>query len=144
MTTTPNPTPIPGLALLAALVVGGVVAGVSVYYSKHDHVPAKQSAPVSQDVSEPPAVTPQAKMDKDGRFLFLLASQGLELDRAADVAINDAHRVCSRLERGESEQQIAEDIVDGSPDMSIDTATSFADIAVEVYCPQANSESPPE
>ncbi|EUA68542.1 hypothetical protein I553_1730, partial [Mycobacterium xenopi 4042] len=74
-------------------------------------------------------------LDRDGRFLFLLTAQGLQLSAARDVAINDAHRVCSRLERGETEQQIVQDIVDGSPGMSMDTAAAFADTAISVYCP---------
>jgi Protein of unknown function (DUF732) len=135
MTTTPNPQPIPGLAVFAALGVAiGAISGVSVFYWKHDHVGPGQSTPVSQAASGPPAVTPSA-MDKDGRFLWQLATQGLELERARDVAINDARRVCSRLERGESEQQIVQDIVRGSG-MSMDTATSFAETAIDVYCPE--------
>ncbi|ORV09209.1 hypothetical protein AWB95_18075 [Mycobacterium celatum] len=75
-------------------------------------------------------------MDKDGRFLWLLSSEGIELSRSTDVAVNDAHRVCSRLERGESEEQVVADIVEGSPDLTPDTAADFADIAREVFCPE--------
>jgi Protein of unknown function (DUF732) len=135
MTNTPNPQPIPGRAVLGALGVAiGAISGVSVFYWKHDHVGPGESTRASQAASAPPAVAPA--MDKDGRFLWQLATQGLQLSQARDDAINDARRICSRLERGESEQQIVGDIVGGSPGMSIDTATNFAETAIDVYCPQ--------
>ncbi|MGH3971023.1 MAG: DUF732 domain-containing protein, partial [Mycobacterium sp.] len=89
-----------------------------------------ESAPVSHS-----GATPPSRLDRDGRFLWLLDAQGLQLSRGNDAAIDDARRICSRLERGESEEQIVQDIVEGSPDMSADTATAFADIAIDVYCP---------
>lgn len=120
--------------MLVALVIGVIiVAAVSVSYWKRDRPAPKESTPASQDA---PAATSPGKMDKDGRFLWLLASEGIELSRSTDDAVNDAHRVCSRLERGESEEQVVEDIVDGSPDLTPDTAADFADIAREVFCPE--------
>jgi hypothetical protein len=136
MTTTPNPQPIPGVAVLGPLGVAVVaVSGVSVFYWRRDHVRPTESTSVSQAASAPPAGASPA-MDKDGRFLWRLATEGLELSRARDVAINDARRVCSRLERGESERQIIRDIVRGTPGMSMGTATDFAETAIDVYCPQ--------
>jgi hypothetical protein len=81
MTTTPNPQPIPGVALLGALGVAVVaVSGVSVFYWRHDHVRPTESTSVSQAASAPPAGASPA-MDKDGRFLWRLATEGLERDR---------------------------------------------------------------
>ncbi len=134
MTTTPDPQPVRGGAVLVALVIGLIiVAAVSVSYWKRDHPAPKGSTSSSQDV---PAATSPGTMDKDGRFLWLLSSEGIELSRSTDVAVNDAHRVCSRLERGESEEQVVADIVEGSPDLTPDTAADFADIAREVFCPE--------
>lgn len=136
MTTTPNPQPIPGLAVLAALGVAlAAICGVTVFYWRHDHVGRGETTPASQTASAPSAGAAPA-MDKDGRFLWRLAAEGLQLERANEDAINDARRVCSRLERGESQQQIVDDIVRGSPGMSVDTAADFADTAIDVYCPQ--------
>ncbi len=131
MTTPSNPSPISGLAVLAAL-AGAVVAiaGVLVFYSRHGDATHSESTPTSGATS-----SPSPKLDKDGRFLWLLDVHGLQLSRADDVAINDAHNVRSRLEGGESEEQIVQDIVAGSPDLSVDSATAFADIAMDVYCP---------
>jgi len=144
MTTTPNPPSIPGLAVLAALAVAVVaVAGVLVFYSKHNPVVPRESTSVSQATSDPPAVDPPAKLgDKDGRFLWLLEAQGLQLSGAPNAAINDARRICSRLARGESERRIVQDIVQGSPRMSMATAAKFADTAINVYCPQGGLETP--
>jgi hypothetical protein len=131
MTTTSNPSGIPALAVVAALVAATVaVAAVLVFYREHDHVVSRGSGPVSQAVSAP-AVNPD---DQDAKFLFLLTAQGLVRSGARDTTVHDAHRVCARLARGESEQQIVEDIVRGSPGMSVDTATTFAATAIEVYC----------
>jgi hypothetical protein len=130
---THNPSPIPGLAVLAALLVAvAAVAAVSVFYWQHDRLAPRHSRPESQAASAPPA-KPE---NKDAQFLILLTAQGLQPSGASDATINDGHRVCSRLARGESEQQIVEDIVQGSPDMSSDTASTFAETAIAVYCQQ--------
>ena len=131
MTTPSNPPPITGLAVFAALAAAVVaIAGVLAFYSRHGDVSLGESTPASHATT-----SRQPVQDKDGRFLWLLDSQGLQLSRANDDAINDARRVCSRLERGENEEQIVNDIVEGSPGLSVDDATAFADIAIDVYCP---------
>jgi hypothetical protein len=132
MTTTHNPSPIPGLAVLAALVVALVaVAAVTVFYWERDRVVPRHPR------SDVQAASASAKPEnKDAQFLFLLTAQGLQPSGAGNATINDAHRICSRLERGESEQQIVEDIVRGSRDMSNDTASTFAETAIAVYCQQ--------
>lgn len=113
------------------------IAGVSVFYMRHDFLVPKASTRVSQSESAPPVDPPPTGLqDRDGQFVLLLTSQGLQMPGGREGAISDAHRVCSRLSRGESEQQIIQDIFQGSPGMSIATATSFADIAIGAYCPQ--------
>ncbi|MCV7035368.1 DUF732 domain-containing protein [Mycobacterium heckeshornense] len=135
MATTQPPPPIRGSAVVIGVVVAVVaVAGVLVFSWKHQRFAPIDGAPDAQARSAPPAPS-TGTLDRDGRFLFLLTAQGLQLSAARDVTINDAHRVCSRLERGETEQQIVQDIVDGSPGMSVDTAAAFADTAISVYCP---------
>lgn len=133
MTTTSNPSGIPVLAVLAALAVAvGAIAAVSVFYWQHARAVPRHSGSELQGASAPSA-SPE---NKDAQFLILLNAQGLEPSGARDATIHDAHRVCSRLARGESEQQIVDDIVEGSRDMSADTATTFADTAIAVYCQQ--------
>lgn len=87
----------------------------------------------SQAAEEDP---PSPMDDKDSQFLSRLADKGLQLARSNDAAINEARRVCTRFVVGESEQQIVQDILEGSPGMSINTASTFADIAMDVYCPK--------
>jgi len=59
--------------------------------------------------------------------------------RSNDAAIKDARRICTRYAGGESEQQIIQDILQGSPGMTLNTASGFADTAISVYCPEATS-----
>ena len=61
--------------------------------------------------------------------------------RSNDAVINDARRVCARYAGGESEQHIIQDILAGSPGMSLDAASSFADTAISVYCPDGVDSS---
>jgi Protein of unknown function (DUF732) len=145
MTTTPsaNSKPLPALAMLAAvLFVGGAIAAVFVFDRDPGLLRAGGSAAVSPAASASQADAPSDQMDKNGQFLWRLSSQGLQIRRSSDAAINDARRVCTRYVSGESEQQVIQDILSGSPGMSIDTATDFADIAISVYCPQGVLDSP--
>lgn len=137
MTTTPNPPSIPGLAVVAGLVAAIVaVATVLVFYRNHDRVAPGETTPDSQAESAPATQQSAALLDRDGRFLLLLTTQGLQVSGSRRASINDAHRICLRLARGESESQIVRDIVRGSVSMSEGMATAFADTAIDVYCPQ--------
>jgi hypothetical protein len=139
MTTSPDPPPIRGSAVLIVVVVALIaVAGVLVFSWNRQHAAASGVTPSpSPAASAPPAAAPRpGLLDNDGRFIFLLTAQGLQLSAARDTTINEAHRICSRLERGETEQDIVQDIVAGTPGMSADTAVTFADTAISVYCPQ--------
>ncbi|MGB8205999.1 MAG: DUF732 domain-containing protein [Mycobacterium sp.] len=84
---------------------------------------------------------PSAPKDRDGQFLWRIAVQGLQMRRSNDAAINDARRVCTRYAGGESEQQIIQDMLAGSPGMSLNTASTFADTAISVYCPDGYVDS---
>jgi Protein of unknown function (DUF732) len=68
-------------------------------------------------------------------FLSRLSTEGLQLSRSNDAAINDARRVCTRFAGGESEPEIIQDMLQGSPGMSLSIASGFADTAISVYCP---------
>jgi Protein of unknown function (DUF732) len=61
--------------------------------------------------------------------------------RSNDVAINDARRVSTRYAGGESEQQIIEGMLAGSPHMSLNTASTLVDTAISVYCPDGYVDS---
>ena len=146
MTATPpqNPQPIPTLALLAGLVfaVGAIAAVFVLGRTKHDLFRSKESSPAAHAWSALAADPPRDHTDKDGQFLWQLATQGLQLRRSSDATINDARRVCTRYAGGESQPQIIQDILQGSPGMSLDTASSFADTAINVYCPSGYVDSP--
>jgi hypothetical protein len=43
---------------------------------------------------------------------------------------------------GESKDQIIQDVLQGSPGMSVDTATDFASTAIDVYCPDGHPDDP--
>ncbi len=128
--------------LAALLFVVGAIAAVFVFDRNPELFRSRGSGGVSQAASASQADDPPGPMDKDGQFLWRLSSQGLQIRRSDDAAINDARRVCDRFAGGESEQQVIQDILSGSPGMSLDTATDFADIAISVYCPQGVLNSP--
>jgi Protein of unknown function (DUF732) len=49
---------------------------------------------------------------------------------------------CGRLVGGESNDQVFQDILQGSPGMSVDTATDVAETAIYVYCPDGHPGDP--
>lgn len=128
---------VPGLAVVAALVVAiAVIATVLVFSWKHDHVVPQKTAPASQTASAPPGVAPPPALDKDGRFLFLLTEQGVGLSGGREVSLNDAHHICAAFTSGQSEGQIVQDIVQDSPGASASKAATFASTAIGVFCPK--------
>jgi Protein of unknown function (DUF732) len=146
-TPSPNPTPLPALAMLATVVfVVGAIAAVFVFDRDPGLLRSRGSAAVSHAASasqaDPPGDPPPEHMDRNGQFLWRLSSQGLQLRRSSDAAINDARRICARYAGGESEQQIIQDVLQGSPGMSLNTASSFADTAISVYCPDGYVDHP--
>jgi hypothetical protein len=143
----PNPTPLPALAMVAALVFAvGAIAAVFVFDRDPELFRSRGSTAVSHTASgsqaDPAADPPRDRMDRDGQFLWRLSTQGLQLRRSNDAAINDARRTCTRYAGGESEQQIIQDILQGSPGMTLNTASGFADTAISVYCPDGYVDQP--
>jgi Protein of unknown function (DUF732) len=139
-----NPRPLPSLALLAGLIVavGAIVAVFVLGRTKHDPFQSKESSSAPQTSSALAADPPRGAMDRDGQFLWRLSTQGLQLQRSNDAAISDARHVCGRFVGGESKDQIIQDILQGSPGMSVDTATEFAGTAIDVYCPDGHPDDP--
>jgi hypothetical protein len=135
MTATPpkNPQPLPSLALLAGLVfaIGAITAVFVLGRTKHDPFQSKESSPAAP-----------GNLDKDNQFLWRLSVQGLQLERSNAAAVSDARHVCGRFLGGESKDQIIQNILQGSPGMSIDTATDFAGTAIDVYCPDGHPDEP--
>jgi Protein of unknown function (DUF732) len=141
-TPSPSPTPLPALAMLAAVVfVVGAIAAVFVFDRDPGLFRSRGNTGVSPAASASQADPPPDQMDRDGQFLWRIAVQGLQLRRSNDAVINDARRVCTRYAGGESEQQIIQDILTGSPGMSLSTASTFADTAISVYCPDGAMDS---
>jgi hypothetical protein len=123
--------------MLATLVFGvAAIAAVFVLTRNPDLLRPKSHTTVSQPASAAPADPPPDAMDRNGMFLWRLSTEGLQLRRSNDAAINDARRVCTRFAGGESEQEIVQDMLQGTPGMSLNTASGFADTAISVYCPE--------
>jgi hypothetical protein len=122
--------------MLAALVFTvAAIGAVFVLGRNPDFFRPRATPTVSQAASETPADPPPDPMDRNGQFLWRLSTEGLQMRRSGDAAINDARRVCTRFAGGESEQEIVQDMLQGTPGMSANTASSFADTAISVYCP---------
>ncbi|HEY9305022.1 MAG TPA: DUF732 domain-containing protein [Mycobacterium sp.] len=122
--------------MLATLVFGvAAIAAVFVLSRNPDLFRPKAHTTVSQAASAAPADAPPDAMDRNGMFLWRLGTEGLQLRRSNDAAINDARRVCTRFAGGESEQEIVQDMLQGTPGMSPNTASGFADTAISVFCP---------
>jgi hypothetical protein len=139
-TRNPDPKPLPVLAIVAAvlLLAGAFTAVFVLGRVKQDAAPLKASATAAQTVSASPVDGP----GKESQFLRRLAVQNLQLDRSDAAAVKDAHDVCARFLSGESKDQVTQDILQGSPGMSVDTATDFADTAIDVYCPDGHRDDP--
>jgi hypothetical protein len=125
--------------MLAALVFTvAAIGAVFVLGRNPDFFRPRATPTVSQAASASPADPPPDPTDRNGQFLWRLSTEGLQLRRSNDAAINDARRVCARFAGGESEQEIIQDILQGSPGMSLNTASGFADTAISVYCPDGS------
>jgi hypothetical protein len=124
------------LAILVTLVFGvAAIAAVFILSRNPDLFRPTAHTTISQAASAAPADPPPDPTDRNGMFLWRLSTEGLQMRRSNDAAINDARRVCTRFAGGESEQEIVQDMLQGTPGMSVNTASSFADAAISVYCP---------
>jgi hypothetical protein len=135
-TSTSNPPSVPGMALVvAALFAFAVIAGVVIFYRRPDLL-SPRTGKVGTHTAAVQGDSGAEPLDQDGRLFYLLTEQGLQTSGPRDVTMNEAHHVCERVHAGESEAQIVQDIMAGSPEMSSQTAATFAEIATNVYCPQ--------
>lgn len=135
-TPAPNPNPLPSMAMLAALVFTVAAIGAVFVLGRNPDFFRQRATPThSQAEAAAPADSPPDPMDRNGQFLWRLSTEGLQMRRSNDAAINDARRVCTRFASGESEQEIIQDVLQGSPGMTLNIASSFADTAISVYCP---------
>ena len=81
------------------------------------------------------AAVPTVRADpNDDKFLHALQSQGITY-QSADAAIAAGHLVCTKVEQGETETQIAHDIID-STNLDPYHAGYFVGASVGAYCPQ--------
>jgi hypothetical protein len=130
-----NPAPVTSLAVIGALVIAALaVFGVSTFYWNHGHVLPTASASVSHQASGPRGAAPANLGNQGNQFLFELQAQGIAPSGDGTSSVNDAHSVCQRYQQGESEGQIVDSIVAGTPSMSKKTANDFANTAISVYC----------
>jgi Protein of unknown function (DUF732) len=136
VTPSTNPGAVPGLALLAALVFAVAAMTAVFVLGRHpDLLRPRAATTTSQAESAVPSDPSADPMDRNREFLGRLSSEGLQMQRSNDAAVTDARRICTRYAGGESEPEIIQDMLQGSPGMSLTTASSFADTAISVYCP---------
>jgi hypothetical protein len=74
----------------------------------------------------------------DDKFIAALQSQGITF-QAPDAAIAAAHEVCKRLDQGESENQVAQDVINET-DLDPYHAGYFVGASVGAYCPQFSAQ----
>jgi hypothetical protein len=61
------------------------------------------------------------------------------------LAVAAIERRCGQatpVSGGESQEQVIQDILQGSPGMSVDTATDFAETSIDIYCPDGHPDDP--
>jgi hypothetical protein len=81
------------------------------------------------------APTPSARADpNDDKFIGALQSQGVTF-QSPEAAIGAAHEVCRRLDQGESETQVSQDVINET-DLDPYHAGYFVGASVGAYCPQ--------
>lgn len=70
----------------------------------------------------------------DDKFIPALQSQGITY-QSPEAAIAAGHLVCEKLDQGETETQVAQDVID-STDLDPYHAGYFVGASVGAYCPQ--------
>jgi Protein of unknown function (DUF732) len=78
----------------------------------------------------------------DNKFIALLNSEGITDHIAASHAIEAAHSVCTKLDGGESPNDVATDVLNNST-MPAYHSGYFVGAAIKVYCPQYTPEEGP-
>ena len=86
------------------------------------------------------SAVPTARADpNDDKFLPALQSQGITY-QSPEAAIAAGHLVCTKLEQGETETQVAQEVID-STDLDPYHAGYFVGASVGAYCPQFGANS---
>ena len=86
------------------------------------------------------AAVPNVRADpNDDKFLPALQSQGITY-QSPEAAIAAGHHVCEKLEQGETETQVAQDVIDNT-DLDPYHAGYFVGASVGAYCPQFGANS---
>jgi hypothetical protein len=81
------------------------------------------------------AAVPTVRADpNDDKFLPALQSQGITY-QSPEAAIAAGHHVCEKLDQGETETQVAQDVID-STDLDPYHAGYFVGASVGAYCQQ--------
>jgi Protein of unknown function (DUF732) len=81
------------------------------------------------------AAVPAAHADpNDDKFITALQSQGITY-QSPEAAIAAGHHVCEKLAQGETETQVAQDVID-STDLDPYHAGYFVGASVGAYCTQ--------
>jgi hypothetical protein len=81
------------------------------------------------------AAVPTVRADaNDDKFLPALQSQGITY-QSPEAAIAAGHHVCEKLDQGETETQVAQDVIDNT-DLDPYHAGYFVGASVGAYCPQ--------
>ena len=98
-------------------------------------VPASALAATLMTVALLGTAVPTVRADpNDDKFLPALQSQGITY-QSPDAAIAAGHHVCEKLDQGETETQVAQDVIDNT-DLDPYHAGYFVGASVGAYCPQ--------
>jgi hypothetical protein len=89
--------------------------------------------PVKVVPPAPPVVVPPKPESKDDVYVRLLHEHGIPTGPAEAVGA-EGRGICNRLSHGETEPQMARDIMAGTPGITLKDAWIWVDTAVEVYC----------
>jgi Protein of unknown function (DUF732) len=86
------------------------------------------------------AAVPTARADpNDDKFITALQSQGITF-QSPEAAIAAGHLVCTKLAQGETETQVAQDVINET-DLDPYHAGYFVGASVGAYCPQFGANS---
>jgi Protein of unknown function (DUF732) len=86
------------------------------------------------------AAAPTARADpNDDKFIPALQSQGITF-QSPEAAIAAGHLVCTKLAQGETETQVAQDVINET-DLDPYHAGYFVGASVGAYCPQFGANS---
>lgn len=130
------------VTLAAVAAAGAITAGVVMAWP-HARPTAPVAGPTPSTTTPTPLRAkqlpdaPPAPMNPDDRFIAKLKTQGwTDTVPNRQSAINGGHQVCTNLAGGADFPHVVHDILRGTDNINIDTATYFAETAIDAYCPQ--------